>query len=159
MGQGTSAANRIDGTHILKLTSTILLEMDESIHLTATGSQAMAYLPSMEYRPYHTIIVTSWEQSLVKAVQRLAKRYFPRVGDIMVSEWNHLYTFIICPDGSKKGTEEDIKATKRRDLFWSIIEGRKYRRYQPLSVVELSYGRSEMDPKIIRYVPHKRDQL
>jgi hypothetical protein len=112
----------------------------------------------MDYRPYHTIIITSWDEIRVRAIHRLAKRYFPRVTAVAVSEFNHIYTFMIPTDGAKKGSERGAEAEKKRDAFWQLLDKRDCNGYQPVSAVEISFGKRASAVKVIRQLPRARDQ-
>jgi hypothetical protein len=112
----------------------------------------------MDYRPYHTIILASWDEFKIQALHRLAKKCFPRVTPVVISVSNHIATFMIPTDGAKKGGDDDERATQKRDEFWRLLDRRAYDRYRPVSVVEVAFGSTRSPARVVRQFPDKRHQ-
>ena len=105
----------------------------------------------MGYIRHHAIIVTSWDDDILKQAHDYAKMKFPVVSDVMVSGMNGFCTFLIPPDGSKEGWEESDKGDDRRI---DMIEWLNNHTYEDGSSsfdwAEIQYGDENGDNRILR---------
>lgn len=71
----------------------------------------------MGYIRHHAIIVTTFDESLVKEAHEMARQVFASVSEILQSQVNSYYSFFIPPDGSKEGWRESDLGDSQRKTF------------------------------------------
>jgi hypothetical protein len=81
----------------------------------------------MGYIKHHAIIVTSWNDKVLKEAHSKAVEYFcSLVSPIIASNINKYGTFLIAPDGSKEGWDISNDMDLIRDEYVKWINGKAY---------------------------------
>lgn len=106
----------------------------------------------MGYMRHHVIIITSWNQDLLKKAHLKAKEIFPIVSEIYEGVINNYKSFFIPPDGSKEGWNESNEGDKNRQNFVEWLDAQRYSdNSTSLDWVEVQYGDDERETKIVRH--------
>lgn len=107
----------------------------------------------MGYIRHHSIVITSWNKSLLGIVHEKAKQIFETgVSEIVKSKVNEFDSFFIAPDGSKEGWAESNIGNKNRADIIAFIEAQKYEDGgNSIRFAELYYGDDELESEIINH--------
>lgn len=107
----------------------------------------------MGYMRHHAIIVTSWDDKLIRKAHKVAKEVFAigQVTSVLPDILNGYRSFMVGPDGSKEGWEDSDAGDSARDIFIDWLETQRYDDgSSALSWVEVQYGDDEKETKICR---------
>ena len=116
----------------------------------------------MGYMVHHMIVVTSYDEQLIKKAWNRACDIFclakhplggaDQVTDIMMSPVNHYYTFFVPPDGSKEGWSDSEDANARREEFISWLNAQRFEDGSTsLKWAEVQYGDDSRDNRMLRH--------
>jgi hypothetical protein len=105
----------------------------------------------MGYMRHHSIIVTGYDQSVIKAHDKAIELFGPPLVSEMVRSVTNCYeSFFVAPDGSKEGWEESDSGDKKRA---ELIEYLKSQAYDDgsssLDWCEIQYGDEEGDNRLL----------
>lgn len=80
----------------------------------------------MGYVEHHAILVTSGHEAAAIEAHKQASGFGCRVTPVMQSAINDYHTFVVLPDGSMSGLEEDDRGNKRRNalIAWLAMQAR-----------------------------------
>lgn len=98
------------------------------------------------------IVVSSWADILLRETHKLAKEVFGRmmVTDIVMSPVNKRWSFMVGPDASKVGWEDEISYTEKRESFVREMEKVRYDDgSMSLKYVVVQFGDDNFEAKII----------
>ena len=110
----------------------------------------------MGYMRHHAIIVSSWNDKLVKKARRAAKEIFPYVSPVSQEAVNGYRSFFVPPDGSKEGWEESQLGDRQRAMFIEWLDTQRYEDGSTcLNWVEVQYGDDEYQTCIIAHSDEK----
>jgi hypothetical protein len=115
----------------------------------------------MGYMRHHMIVVTSWDENLIKLAHDRAREIFGKpnhwnkavgVTPIMTSPVNFYHSFFVPTDGSKEGWSDSDQGDDNRAEF---IEWLNSQRYEDMSSsfhwAEVQYGDEERDNRVLRH--------
>jgi len=103
----------------------------------------------MGYERNHAIVVSSWDDIIVKAHAEALRIYanegnYPwsrTVSPIIPGIINDWHTFIVVPDGSKEGWDVSDEGDRRRDEFIEWLDAQRYDDDSTsIDWVEVQYG-------------------
>lgn len=110
---------------------------------------------------HHAIVISTFDEEYALAAHVKARALGCTISSIDQSPMNLLYSFMVCPDGSKEGWEEsDEGDAQRRELIEFLripyttlmgMEPDPEDRSTPYSWVEVSYGHPEEPAKVTDY--------
>ena len=90
---------------------------------------------------HHAMVVTSWDVKRLVALRRRAVRTGAKVTPLVESAMNGYQSFMVCPDGSKSGWENDELGDKQRAAIKAAIVGmRNADGSSPFEWCEVGYG-------------------
>lgn len=93
---------------------------------------------------HNAIVVTSFQDETIKAARAKAVELGCPATEIVRSNVNAYYTFLIAPDGSKEGWADSEEGDRRRSEFRDWTRSVRYEDdSSPLEWVEVSYGSDE----------------
>jgi hypothetical protein len=103
------------------------------------------------YKRHHSIIVTGYGDSIVKARNEALEIFKElQVSPLIKSIINNYLTLFVAPDGSKEDWEESEQGDIQRKLFVDWLNSQKYEDGSgPLDWVEVQYGDDNGVTKII----------
>ena len=78
----------------------------------------------MGYIVHHTISVTSMHAALISEARSFAIGLGAQVSELVHSQLNGFYTFVIAPDGSKEGWEDSDAGDERRGVIKTWLRAR-----------------------------------
>jgi len=105
----------------------------------------------MGYMRHHAIVVTSWNNDLIKEAHEKAKGLCSSVSNITEVVINGYSSFFVAPDGSKEWWEDSDKGDCARNSFVEWLNSKRYEDGPSLAWVEVQYGDDEGETKIIRH--------
>lgn len=109
----------------------------------------------MGYMRHHAIIVTSWDEALLKTAHSEALNVFGdgAVSPLLAEGVNGDRTFLVGPDGSKEGWPESDQGDTRRARFvdWLRAQTDDEDGSSTLCWVEVQYGDDDGDTRIVRH--------
>lgn len=103
---------------------------------------------------HHAIVVTGgeWGNTTISDAHEKARSVFPTVSGLLPSGVNGFKTFLIPPNGSKKGWPRSGAGDSRRDAYIEWLREQTYEDgSSPLDWVEVQYGGTGLGPGIVRY--------
>jgi hypothetical protein len=106
----------------------------------------------MGYMSHHAIVVTTWDEALIKEAHAEASELFPWVSPISPVAINGYRSFFVPPDGSKEGWPYSNMANGLRDRFVEFLVVRRC-----LDWVEVQFADDGEDNKITRHGPVPSD--
>lgn len=80
----------------------------------------------MGYIRHHTIVVTSWDEKLIKEIHETAQDIFEWVSPISPQAQNGYRSFFVPPDGSKEGWPESEVGDANRACFVQYLKDMAY---------------------------------
>ena len=106
----------------------------------------------MGYMRHHAIVVTSWNaETFAEAHAKAVTLFAQTVSPAIPSDINSYSTFLVGPDGSKEGWDEDVAGNLRRDEFIAWLKTQVYGDGSScLAWAEIQYGDDELETKIVR---------
>ena len=106
---------------------------------------------NMGYIKHHAIVITSWDEKLIRKARRKAKQIFGKqVSGIVPSVINAYDSFFIGPDGSKEGRDDSHSGDANREKFIAWVKKQAYSDgSNSLSFAELFYGEDEGKAEIL----------
>ena len=106
----------------------------------------------MGYMRHHAIIVTSWDEELLKKAHDKAVTIFNQVAPITPTDINGYVSFMVAPDGSKEGWAESEMGDDKRNELTEWIESQRYSDgSMSIDYVEIQFGDDNGVTKIIRH--------
>ena len=104
----------------------------------------------MGYTRHHAIVVTSWNDELIKKASLEARKIFgTEVSRLLKGDVNNFMSFMIPPDGSKEGWGESDEGDSRRAKFITWLNDQAYDDgSNALSFCEFFYGDDEGESSI-----------
>lgn len=105
----------------------------------------------MGYVEHNAIVVTSWNREHLEIARTLASGQGLEITSIAKSNVNAYFSFLIVPDGSKDGWEDDLEGDKSREKW--IVAMREKNLF--VDWVEIVYGgdrdMDDLSPEVVDF--------
>lgn len=108
----------------------------------------------MGYMRHHAIIMTSFDDVLIKEARDKANKLFSEgmVSELLMSPVNGYCSFFIAPDGSKEGWNESDEGDDAREEFKTWLLSKRYEdNSSPIDWAEVQYGDEDRVTKIVTH--------
>lgn len=104
----------------------------------------------MGHVTHNAIIVTAYIEQDIRAAHEVAVGLGLSVTPVIVSNINNTRTFLVGPDGSKTGWDEDEAGDERREKFEAWMEGLRFDDgSHPLQWVEVAYSSDDQKAEVV----------
>jgi len=106
----------------------------------------------MGYIKQHTIVVTAYDNGIIKAHEEATRIFGEMCSPIIPSKMNGYKSFFIAPDGSKEGWADSNEGDLKRDEFVNWINSCAYEDgSNSVDFVELFYGEDNGRCSVVRH--------
>ena len=107
---------------------------------------------NMGYMRHHAIVVTSWNETVLREAHGYATSLGGAVTPIIEGSINEQYSFALLPDGSKEGWDHSHAGDAQRDALVSWMDTKRYGDgSSPLAWVEVQFGDDDRVTKVTRH--------
>ena len=104
----------------------------------------------MGYMCHHAIVVTSWNESMIRKARRKAGALGMTCSPVGPPTTNMYRSFLIAPDGSKEGWGDSDRGDERRAKMVQWMNAQAYDDgSSALAWVVVQYGDDDMETKVI----------
>lgn len=101
---------------------------------------------------HHAIVITSWDEKPLMQVYQTCANVGAQVTEIVRSRMNGYSTFVVTPDGSKSGWDEDAVGDAQREAIIAVCRKQRYEDgSSPLEWVEVSYGNDDNEAQVVHH--------
>lgn len=108
----------------------------------------------MGYMRHDAIVVTSFSKEYIEKAHAKAKDLELQCSEILVTEINEYYSFLIGPDGSKEGWLESDRGEEKRDDWTNWAQENEEDIY--IDWIHVSYGGD--DPQQAHLINYNRGE-
>ena len=105
----------------------------------------------MGYMRHHAIVVTSWDNKILRKAHKKAKKLFKQVAPITPPAINGYVSFLIAPDGSKENWLPSDHGDEKRREFIEWTDRLRDEVGFKIDYVEIQFGDERRETKIISH--------